>query len=54
MQISMNQAETYKVKYGSLDYTIGQNDIIHTTGLQMVNNRLYATRSCGYTKRKCV
>ncbi len=30
-QISMNQAETYKIKYGSLDYTIGQEDIIHTT-----------------------
>ena len=32
-QISMNQAETYKVKYGSLDYTVGQEDIIHTTEL---------------------
>lgn len=31
MQISMNQAEAYKVKYGSLDVTKGQNDIIHTT-----------------------
>ena len=31
MQISMNQAETYKIKYGSLDVTKGQNDIIHTT-----------------------
>lgn len=31
LQISMNQAETYKIKYGSLDYTIGQEDIIHTT-----------------------
>ncbi|MFR2768298.1 MAG: hypothetical protein ACLTAI_08430 [Thomasclavelia sp.] len=29
MQISMNQAETYKIKYGSLDVTKGQNDIIH-------------------------
>ena len=33
LQISMNQAETYKVKYGSLDYTVGQEDIIHTTEL---------------------
>lgn len=33
LQISMNQAETYKIKYGSLDYTIGQEDIIHTTEL---------------------
>ncbi len=31
MQISMNQAEAYKIKYGSLDVTKGQNDIIHTT-----------------------
>lgn len=31
MQISMNQAEAYKIKYGSLDVTQGQNDIIHTT-----------------------
>lgn len=31
MQISMNQAETYKIKYGSLDVNQGQNDIIHTT-----------------------
>ncbi|WP_455684931.1 cell division protein FtsA [Thomasclavelia sp.] len=31
MQISMNQAEAYKIKYGSLDITKGQNDIIHTT-----------------------
>lgn len=31
LQISMNQAETYKIKYGSLDYTVGQEDIIHTT-----------------------
>lgn len=31
MQISMSQAETYKIKYGSLDITQGQNDIIHTT-----------------------
>lgn len=31
MQILMNQAETYKIKYGSLDVTQGQNDIIHTT-----------------------
>lgn len=31
LQISMNQAEMYKIKYGSLDYTIGQEDIIHTT-----------------------
>ena len=27
----MNQAEAYKIKYGSLDVTQGQNDIIHTT-----------------------
>ena len=27
----MNQAEAYKIKYGSLDVTKGQNDIIHTT-----------------------
>ena len=33
LQISMNQAETYKVKYGSLDYTVGQEDTIHTTEL---------------------
>ena len=33
LQISMNQSETYKVKYGSLDYTVGQEDIIHTTEL---------------------
>lgn len=33
LQISMNQAETYKIKYGSLDYTVGQEDIIHTTEL---------------------
>ena len=33
LQISMNQAETYKVKYGSLDYTVEQEDIIHTTEL---------------------
>lgn len=31
LQISMNQAETYKIKYGSLDYTVGQEDVIHTT-----------------------
>lgn len=31
MQISMNQAEAYKIKYGSLNVTQGQNDIIHTT-----------------------
>ncbi|MFQ8706391.1 MAG: cell division protein FtsA [Thomasclavelia sp.] len=31
MQISMNQAEAYKIKYGSLDINKGQNDIIHTT-----------------------
>lgn len=31
MQISMNQAEAYKIKYGSLDVTQGQNDVIHTT-----------------------
>ncbi len=31
MQISMNQAEAYKIKYGSLDVNKGQNDIIHTT-----------------------
>lgn len=29
----MNQAEAYKIKYGSLDYTIGQEDIIHSTEL---------------------
>lgn len=33
LQISMNQAEAYKIKYGSLDYTIGQEDIIHSTEL---------------------
>lgn len=33
-QISMAQAETYKIKYGSLDSTLGQQDIIHTTYLQ--------------------
>ena len=33
-QISMNQAETYKIKYGSLDSSLGQDDIIHTTYLQ--------------------
>ena len=33
-QISMNQAETYKIKYGSLDGSLGQDDIIHTTYLQ--------------------
>lgn len=33
LQISMNQAETYKIKYGSLDYTVGQEDIIHSTEL---------------------
>lgn len=27
------QAEAYKIKYGSLDYTIGQEDIIHSTEL---------------------
>ena len=31
MQISMNQAEAYKIKYGSLNVNKGQNDIIHTT-----------------------
>lgn len=31
MQISMNQAEEYKIKYGSLDYNVGQEDVIHTT-----------------------
>ncbi|MDD8048556.1 MAG: cell division protein FtsA [Thomasclavelia sp.] len=31
MQIPMKQAETYKIKYGSLDYTVGQEDVIHTT-----------------------
>lgn len=31
MQISMNQAEAYKIKYGSLGADKGQNDIIHTT-----------------------
>ena len=34
MQISMNQAEAYKIKYGSLDITMGQNDIIHTTVIE--------------------
>ncbi|MFV0393709.1 MAG: cell division FtsA domain-containing protein [Coprobacillaceae bacterium] len=34
MQISMDQAETYKIKYGSLDSSLGQEDIIHTTRLQ--------------------
>ena len=33
LQISMNQAETYKIKYGSLDYRVGQEDIIHSTEL---------------------
>lgn len=33
-QISMNQAETYKIKYGSLDSSLGQEDIIHTTYLE--------------------
>ncbi len=32
-QITMNQAEAYKIKYGSLDTTVGQDDIIHTTYL---------------------
>ncbi len=32
-QITMNQAEVYKIKYGSLDTTIGQDDIIHSTNL---------------------
>lgn len=30
-QIAMNQAEVYKIKYGSLQSYVGQNDIIHTT-----------------------
>ncbi|WP_249028797.1 cell division FtsA domain-containing protein [Tannockella kyphosi] len=30
-QIAMNQAEAYKIKYGSLQAHVGQNDIIHTT-----------------------
>jgi cell division protein FtsA len=34
MQISMDQAETYKIKYGSLDDSLGQEDSIHTTKLQ--------------------
>lgn len=33
-QISMNQAETYKIKYGSLDSSLGCDDIIHTTYMQ--------------------
>ncbi len=33
MQISMDQAEMYKIKYGSLDSSLGQEDIIHTTTL---------------------
>ena len=37
MQISMNQAEAYKIKYGSLDVTKGQNDIIHTTVVEGQN-----------------
>jgi len=34
MQISMDQAETYKIKYGSLDSSLGEDDVIHTTKLQ--------------------
>lgn len=44
MQISMNQAETYKIKYGSLDSSLGQDDIIHTTKLQNGSMREFTQR----------
>lgn len=34
LHISMDQAETYKIKYGSLNSDLGQEDIIHTAYLQ--------------------
>ena len=47
LQISMNQAEAYKIKYGSLDYTIGHS-FNRITGW---TKRLYAKRFCAYFGR---
>lgn len=44
MQISMDQAETYKIKYGSLDSSLGQSDSIHTTKLQDGSIREFTQR----------
>lgn len=40
-QISMEQAEIYKVKYGTCENGLGEEDIIHTTIVDGVGKELY-------------